>query len=264
MTFTDELRKALSDPKPLYFVAGAGEAAVARLREAPVKLADAPDRINGVAAQFAASAPARLAGMQARLDPRAVRETISGADLGGLRERAQTVALGQIGRVLEAAGKAVETYEELAERGKVVVERFRGPADDTDERPAAERVTVVRVEQVTDDDDVDDDVDAARADTRDAATPRPRAPHRAPGTAGKRAGARRTSAPGARTAGSHAGSRPATAKDTAKDAAATAKPAEASTGKTGGGTGGKSSGGKSSGTGRTAGRKSGTADQPEA
>jgi hypothetical protein len=44
--------------------------------------------------------------------------------------------------MLEAAGKAVETYDELAERGKTVVERYRGTGDG-----AATEVTVV-VEQV--------------------------------------------------------------------------------------------------------------------
>jgi hypothetical protein len=68
------------------------------------------------------------------------------ADAQALRDKAQTIALVQVGRVLEAAGKAVETYDELAVRGKIVVERYRNTAEGT---PV--EVTVV-VEQVLVDD----------------------------------------------------------------------------------------------------------------
>jgi hypothetical protein len=230
MTFTDELRKALSDPKPLYFVAGAGDAAVSRLREAPIKLAGASDqlnRINDAAAQLMARAPERIAEIQARLDPKAVREAISETDLSGLRERAQTVALGRIGRVLEVAGHAVETYEELAERGKVVVERFRGGVSEDEassERPFAEHVTVVRVEQVTDDEEMDTVTDRVASTTaeRPHATRRATSgPRTAAGSATRRATSGRPRAAGGgrrSTAGATRADKPGADKPTGDDA----------------------------------------------
>jgi hypothetical protein len=161
-TVTDEIRKTLSDPKPLYALAGAGDLAAEKLRDAPTLLAEAAGTVTALATRIAAEAPERLAKVQtllaevpgaldprsavATLDPRTARESIRDAvgkaDPQVLRERAQSIALVQVGRVLEAAGKAVETYDELAERGKSVLERYLGSG----EVKSAE-VTVV-VEQV--------------------------------------------------------------------------------------------------------------------
>lgn len=161
MTVTDEIRKTLTDPKPLYALAGAGDLAAEKLKDAPALLTEVAGNVSTFANKIAAEAPERIAKVQARLsevpgsikiDPRAVlldpkaarsqiRDAAAKADPQLLRDRAQSIALVQVGRMLEAAGRAVETYEGLAERGKVVVERYRG------ETPAPE-VTVV-VEQVT-------------------------------------------------------------------------------------------------------------------
>ena len=171
MSMTTEIRRTLSDPKPLYALAGAGDLAASKLREAPALLTEAAATVTTLANRIAAEAPEQIAKVQTRLaevqtrlaevpgtlavdprsvvatlDPRTARESIRGAvagvDTQALRDKAQTLALVQVGRVLEAAGKAVETYDELAERGKVVVERYRGAIDG-----APEDVTVV-VEQV--------------------------------------------------------------------------------------------------------------------
>lgn len=161
-TLTDEIRKNLSDPKPLYALAGAGDLAAEKLRDAPTLLAEAAGTVTTLAARLATEAPERLANLQTRLaevpgaldprsvvatlDPRTARESIRDAvgkaDPQVLRERAQSIALIQVGRVLEAAGKAVETYDGLAERGKTIVERYLGNGDAT-----PSDVTVV-VEQV--------------------------------------------------------------------------------------------------------------------
>jgi hypothetical protein len=159
MTVTDEIRKTLSDPKPLYALAGAGDLAAEKLKDAPTFAADAAQAVTSLAGRIAAEAPERLAKMQAliaevpgALDPKAARDTLrdSAEKVGPqvLRERAQSLALAQVGRVLEAAGKAVETYDELAERGKAVVARYRGG----DEKTVVAGVTVV-VEQVVDEDE---------------------------------------------------------------------------------------------------------------
>lgn len=159
---TDEIRKTLSDPKPLYALAGVGDLAAEKLRDAPTLLAEAAGTVTTLATRLATEAPERLAKVQTRLaevpgaldprsvattlDPRSARESlrdaVGKADPQVLRERAQSIALIQVGRVLEAAGKAVETYDELAERGKTIVERYLGSGE---AKPS--EVTVV-VEQV--------------------------------------------------------------------------------------------------------------------
>jgi len=175
MTVTDEIRKTLTDPKPLYALAGAGDLAAEKLKDAPALLTEVAGNVSVLANKIAAEAPERIAKVQARLsevpgsikvDPRAVldpkaartqlRDAAAKADPQQLRDRAQSIALVQVGRMLEAAGKAVETYEGLAERGKIVVDRYRG------ETPA-NQVTVV-VEQVT----VDEAESAVEADKADS------------------------------------------------------------------------------------------------
>lgn len=161
-TVTDEIRKTLTNSKPLYALAGAGDFAAEKLRDAPTLLAEAAGSVTALATRFATEAPERLAKVQtqlaevsgalaprsvaATLDPRAARESlrdaVGKAEPQVLRERAQSIALIQVGRVLEAAGKAVETYDGLAERGKTVVERYLGNGE-----VEVDEVTVV-VEQV--------------------------------------------------------------------------------------------------------------------
>ncbi len=77
-------------------------------------------------------------------------------DTQALRGAAQTVALQQVGRLLEAAGKAVETYDELVERGKVVVARYSSgtetvPGETVDAEQGPVKVVV---EQVFDEDEI--------------------------------------------------------------------------------------------------------------
>ena len=172
MNVSDELVKALADPKPLYALAGAGDLAAEKVKSASAKgpqalLADLSGSVTSLATRVAAEAPDRFAKVTARLgevpaafdpklvlDPKAagesLREAVGRPDVQALRDKAQTLALVQVGRVLEAAGKAVDTYDGLAERGRVVVDRYRGG-----EGPVAgESVTVV-VEQVGPEDAVD-------------------------------------------------------------------------------------------------------------
>ncbi|MGW4892600.1 hypothetical protein ACWEQL_10095 [Kitasatospora sp. NPDC004240] len=132
MPITDEIKKTLSDPTPFYALAGAGDLAYAKLREVPGKVeAMAADR-KGTQEKAAArlqEAQTKVADSVATLP----------ADLKVLQEKAQTFALQQVGRAVELAVKAKEAYDELAERGKGVVERGRadeGPdASAQDVRP---------------------------------------------------------------------------------------------------------------------------------
>jgi hypothetical protein len=161
MAITDDIRKTLSDPKPLYALAGAGDLAAEKLKDAPERLRDAPTLIaeasatlTTIANKIAAEAPERIA--KATSTVQGVATKGLRPDTQALRGAAQTVALQQVGRLLEAAGKAVETYDELAERGKIVVGRYTGGADSVPgESVDAEQGTVkVVVEQVLEDDEI--------------------------------------------------------------------------------------------------------------
>jgi heparin binding hemagglutinin HbhA len=211
-TVTDEIRKTLSDPKPLYALAGAGDLAAEKLRDAPTLLVEAAGTVTTLATRLAAEAPERLAKVEtwlaevpgaldprsvvATLDPRTARESIRDAvgkaDPQVLRERAQSIALVQVGRVLEAAGKAVETYEGLAERGKTVVDRYLSSSD---AKPS--EVTVVVEQVVVDEPEAPAAEQAAKpeAKTEDAAV-KEEAPAEAPKPQAKKT----TSAPRKKTA----------------------------------------------------------------
>ncbi len=112
MAITDEMRKTLTNPTPLYVAAGTAELAARKLRELPATV----ERLR-------AEAPERL--------PR-------------LKEQAQTLAMQGVGLALEYAVKARETYDELAERGKVVVETRRAGRED-DAKVTVERADTARV-----------------------------------------------------------------------------------------------------------------------
>ncbi|MBO1413942.1 hypothetical protein [Streptomyces sp. FH025] len=136
MPITDEIKKTLTDPTPLYALAGAGDLAYEKLREVP-------GRVEALAADRKGAqekATARLHEAQTLLAgaPAKVTEAVTTipTDLKALQERAQGFALQQVARAVELAVKAKETYDELAERGKVVVDKAR-PQDWTSE-PAVE------------------------------------------------------------------------------------------------------------------------------
>jgi hypothetical protein len=165
---TDDIRKTLSDPKPLYALAGAGDLAAEKLKDAPERLRDAPTllaeagaTLTTLANRIAAEAPERLAKVTSSVQDATGKGR---PDTQALRDMAQTVAIQQVGRLLEAAGKAVETYDELAERGRVVVGRYTG-AETVDGERAEESTVTVLVEQVTDEDELLEEAFAPRPDT---------------------------------------------------------------------------------------------------
>ncbi|MFJ4185522.1 hypothetical protein [Kitasatospora sp. NPDC089509] len=129
MPITDEIKKTLTDPTPLYALAGAGDLAYEKLREVPGKVeALAADRQGAqeMATAKLHEAQGLLAGAPAK-----VTEAVTAlpTDLKVLQERAQGFALQQVARAVELAVRAKETYDELAERGKVVVDKARPQAD---------------------------------------------------------------------------------------------------------------------------------------
>jgi heparin binding hemagglutinin HbhA len=134
MNLVDSARKTVTttvtNPKPLYFAAGVGDAAVAVLMDAPARLTVAAAQAGEVAtsvaekvAGVAETVQSKIALGQLQDDAKALRDRIAEPDLRAAREKAQTLLLMQVGRALEVAGKAVETYDGYSERGKAVVER---------------------------------------------------------------------------------------------------------------------------------------------
>ena len=142
MAITDDLRKTLSDPTPLYFAAGTADLALQQAKKVP-----------GLVEQLRAEAPARIEAVR-NTDPKAVQEnqavqaaqakeaqeSLAGqgptevlgsaldADLKKLGETAQDLALRGVGVAAEYAVKARETYEKVAEHGEQAVKTWRGEA----------------------------------------------------------------------------------------------------------------------------------------
>ncbi|MET9292132.1 hypothetical protein [Streptomyces sp. NPDC003077] len=131
MALTDDFRKTLTDPTPLYFLAGTADLAAEKLGEVPALVGkireEAPKRFETVrntdpkdvqelVTKQAKQAQDKLAELLGSLD----------ADLKSISRQAQDLALQGVGRVAEYAVKAQETYGELAERGKGAVRNWRG------------------------------------------------------------------------------------------------------------------------------------------
>ncbi|MBZ9642553.1 hypothetical protein [Streptomyces sp. PSKA30] len=188
MAITDDLRKTLSDPRPLYFAAGTADLALQQARKVPELVeqlrAEAPARIEAVrntdpkAVQEKASARAKEAGARVKetqetfqnkvneflgsldADLKKLGSTID-ADLKKLGETAQDLALRGVGVAAEYAVKARETYEKVAEHGEQAVKTWRGEAAEEIEElavavePKAEPVEVK-----------EDKTAAAKAETR--------------------------------------------------------------------------------------------------
>ena len=134
MNLVDNARKTVAttvgNPKPFYFAAGVGDAAVEAIKDAPARLSVAGARAGEVAtavagrvAGVAETVQSKIALGQWQDDAKALRGRITEPDLRAAREKAQTLLLAQVGRALEVAGKAVETYDGYSERGKAAVER---------------------------------------------------------------------------------------------------------------------------------------------
>ncbi|MGW6259350.1 hypothetical protein [Streptomyces sp. NPDC055085] len=137
MAITDDIRKAATDPTPLYFLAGTADLAVQQAKKVP-----------GLVEQIRTEAPARIDTVK-NIDPNTVQEKASArakeaqenlqtkvtefinsldTDLKKLGESAQDFALRGVGVAAEYAVKARETYEKVAEHGELTVRTWRGEA----------------------------------------------------------------------------------------------------------------------------------------
>ncbi|MFM9614930.1 hypothetical protein [Streptomyces niveiscabiei] len=159
MAITDDLRKTLSDPTPLYFAAGAADLALQEVKKVPALVeqlrTEAPARFEAVresdpkARAKEAGARAKEAGVKAGERAKEAQETLQtkvgefvtaldgdfkklgttlDADLKRLGESAQDLALRGVGVAAEYAVKARETYEKVAEHGEQAVKTWRGEA----------------------------------------------------------------------------------------------------------------------------------------
>ncbi|MET8132214.1 MULTISPECIES: hypothetical protein [unclassified Streptomyces] len=162
MAITDDIRKAATDPTPLYFLAGTADLAVQQAKKVP-----------GIVEQIRAEAPARIDTVK-KIDPNAVQEKATArakeaqetlqakvteilstldTDLKKLGESAQDFALRGVGVAAEYAVKARETYEKVAEHGEQTVRTWRGEAAEEIEdfaiavEPKAEPVEVKEEEK---------------------------------------------------------------------------------------------------------------------
>ncbi|WP_030756349.1 hypothetical protein [Streptomyces sp. NRRL F-5135] len=139
MAITDDLRKSLTDPKPLYFAAGAADLVVEQAKKVPELIeqlrVEAPSRIEAVRNSDPKAVQDRVAGQakEAQATVQAKFNEVIGVldtDLKKLGETAQHVALRGVGVAAEYAVKARETYEKVAERGEQTVRSWRGEAAD--------------------------------------------------------------------------------------------------------------------------------------
>ncbi|MEU2777881.1 hypothetical protein ABZ646_34590 [Streptomyces sp. NPDC007162] len=144
MAITDDLRKTLSDPTPLYFAAGTADLALQQAKKVPGLVeqlrTEAPARIEAVrntdpkAVQEKAAARAKEAGAKAKEAQASLQTRVNDfivsldGDLKKLGESAQDFALRGVGVAAEYAVKARETYEKVAEHGEQAVKTWRGEA----------------------------------------------------------------------------------------------------------------------------------------
>ncbi|GAA4150958.1 hypothetical protein GCM10022285_61650 [Streptomyces tunisiensis] len=212
MAITDDLRKTLSDPKPLYFAAGTADLAMQQARKVPA-----------LVEQLRTEAPARIDAVR-NTDPKAVQERVTvrvretqetlqakanelfgtiDTDLKKFGETAQDLALRSVGVAAEYAVKARETYEKLAEHGEQAVKTWRGDAAEgiediavAVEPPVRPKPAAAPAEAGTAEKPVEArpaEAKATDANPAEAAAKKPAAPKKAP--AARKAPAKKTTPP---------------------------------------------------------------------
>ncbi|WP_030610316.1 hypothetical protein [Streptomyces sclerotialus] len=131
MAITDDIVKKVTDPTPLYALAGTADLASEKLKEVPALVerlrTEAPKRFEEVRTTDAKAVQDRVS-KQAKEAQDKFYELLGSldTDLKKIREQAQDIALQSVGRAAEYAVKAGDTYKELAERGHRAVQTWRG------------------------------------------------------------------------------------------------------------------------------------------
>ncbi|MFG2794765.1 hypothetical protein [Streptomyces sp. NPDC048419] len=208
MAITDDLRKTLSDPTPLYFAAGTADLALQQAKKVPGLVeqlrTEAPARFEAVrntdTKAVQEKAQARVKETQARV--KETQETLQtkvtefiatldgdikklgttlDADLKKWGESAQDIALRGVGVAAEYAVKARETYEKVAEHGEQAVRTWRGEAAEGIENVAEEvEELAVAVEPKAEPVEVKGEATPAGAKAEPAAAKKPAAVKKAP------------------------------------------------------------------------------------
>ncbi|MFE9839929.1 hypothetical protein ACFYP4_33010 [Streptomyces sp. NPDC005551] len=139
MAITDDIRKAATDPTPLYFLAGTADLAVQQAKKVPALVeqlrAEAPAHIETVR-NIDPAAVQEKAGARAKEAQATLQTKVTGlistfdTDLKKIGESAQDLALRGVGVAAEYAVKAREAYEKVAEHGEQTVKTWRGEAAD--------------------------------------------------------------------------------------------------------------------------------------
>ncbi|MEV5874080.1 hypothetical protein AB0L75_07600 [Streptomyces sp. NPDC052101] len=176
MAITDDLRKTLSDPTPLYFAAGTADLAYQQAKKVPALVeqlrAEAPARIEAVrntdpkAVQEKAAARAKEAQETLQAKVNEFLGTLD-VDLKKLGEQAQDLALRGVGVAAEYAVRARETYEKVAEHGEQTVKTWRGEAADEIEEFA------ITVQGTPESAEVEDEPKPAEAEAEPVAEKKP-------------------------------------------------------------------------------------------
>ncbi|MGP3953151.1 hypothetical protein [Streptomyces sp. 7N604] len=181
MAITEDLRKTLTNPTPLYAAAGATDLAAEKLKEVPALIekfrAEAPERIAAVRSTDPKVVQERVT-KQAKDAQAAVQTKVTevigtlDTDLKKLREQAQDFALQGVGKAAEYAVKARETYDELAERGQRAVKTWRGET--------AEEIAEIAVAVEPEPEPAAAQAPAKKAEPAKAEAPKPAAAKKAP------------------------------------------------------------------------------------
>ncbi|MFJ9541578.1 hypothetical protein ACIRPX_30575 [Streptomyces sp. NPDC101225] len=208
MPITDDLRKTLSDPTPLYFAAGTADLAFQQAKKVPGLVeqlrTEAPARFEAVrntdTKAVQEKAQARVKETQARVketqeslqtkvgefiatldgDLKKLGTTLD-ADLKKWGESAQDIALRGVGVAAEYAVKARETYEKVAEHGEQAVRTWRGEAAEGIETVAEDvEDLAVAVEPKAEPVEVKGGTKPAETKAGSAAAKKPAAPKKAP------------------------------------------------------------------------------------
>ncbi len=120
MTIANDIRKPATYTTPVYAAVGVTDLAVERVREASVRAAAARADLDVNALQDKAVA---LQDKAVALQGKAVKRAEKVAEK--VTEQAQQIPALALSQTIEAAGKARETYSELAVRGEKLVKRIR-------------------------------------------------------------------------------------------------------------------------------------------
>lgn len=126
MARTTQLPKSVTEATPVLAVVGVADATVERLRSAAKTATSLQSGIEAQVAKAQAEAEARIAKAQAAVEARRakVQSAVEAFDAKAFADTAQQAPALAVSRALELAGKAEKGYEDLAARGKKLVDRL--------------------------------------------------------------------------------------------------------------------------------------------